>query len=49
MKNLVLIGMMGSAKTTTGKIIARELNAPFFDGDAVYEDKYGEKIYLLKF
>ena len=44
MKNLVLIGMMGSAKTTTGKIIAKKLNRPFFDGDEVYVSLYKEKI-----
>lgn len=44
MKNIVLIGMMGSAKSTTGKIIAKKLNRPFFDGDDVYVSVYGEKI-----
>lgn len=44
MKNLVLIGMMGSAKTTTGKIVASKLNLPFFDGDEVYEGMFREKI-----
>ena len=44
MKNLVFIGMMGSAKTTTGKRVATLLNMPFFDGDEVYEKIYGEKI-----
>ena len=44
MKNLVLIGMMGSAKSTTGKLISKKLNMPFFDCDDVYESLYGEKI-----
>lgn len=44
MKNIVLIGMMGSAKSTTGKILAKKLNRPFFDGDDVYVSVYGEKI-----
>ena len=44
MKNIVLIGMMGSAKTTTGRLIAKKLNRPFFDGDDVYTTVYGEKI-----
>lgn len=43
MKNIVLIGMMGSAKSTTGKILAKKLNRPFFDGDDVYVSVYGEK------
>ena len=44
MKNLVLIGMMGSAKTTTGKLISKKLNMPFFDCDEVYESLYKEKV-----
>lgn len=44
MKNIVLIGMMGAAKSTTGKAIAKKLNRPFFDGDDVYTSVYGEKI-----
>ncbi len=44
MKNLVFIGMMGSAKTSTGKRVAKLLNMPFFDGDEVYEKVYGETI-----
>ena len=44
MKNVVLIGMMGTSKTTTGKILAEKLNFPFFDGDRMYEMMYGESI-----
>ena len=33
--NLVLIGMMGAAKTSTGKLISKKLNMPFFDCDEV--------------
>lgn len=44
MKNIILIGMMGSAKSTTGRILAKKLNRPFFDGDDVYVSVYGEKI-----
>lgn len=44
MKNIVLIGMMGAAKSTTGKVIAKKLNRPFFDADSVYVSLYGEKI-----
>lgn len=35
---------MGSAKSTTGRILAKKLNRPFFDGDDVYVSVYGEKI-----
>ena len=44
MKNLVFIGMMGAAKTSTGKRVATLLNMPFFDSDEVYEKLYGETI-----
>ena len=44
MKNLVLIGMAGAAKTTTGKAIAKKLNMPFFDTDEVYVSYYRESI-----
>ena len=33
MKNIVLIGMMGSGKTTCGKLLAEKLNRPFVDCD----------------
>ena len=30
---IVLIGMMGSGKTSIGKLVAQELNFPFIDTD----------------
>ena len=44
MKNIVLIGMMGSPKTSTGRAIAEKLNMPFFDGDEVYVAMFSESI-----
>jgi len=32
-KNIVLVGLMGSGKTTIGRRLARELNQDFFDTD----------------
>ena len=32
-KNIVLVGPMGSGKTTVGRRLARELNRDFFDTD----------------
>ena len=32
-KNIVLVGPMGSGKTTIGRRLARELNQDFFDTD----------------
>ena len=39
-KHLVLIGYMGSGKTTVGKRLARHLKIPFLDLDAFIEGKY---------
>ena len=36
-RNLVLIGMMGSGKTTVGRLLAEALQRPFVDTDALIE------------
>jgi len=38
MKNIVLIGMMGSGKTTVGKAISANANMPFIDTDSIIEE-----------
>ena len=43
-KNLVFLGMMGSGKTTLGKIVSNKLNRRFFDIDNEIELKTGMKI-----
>jgi shikimate kinase len=43
-KNLVLIGFMGTGKTTVGKAIARELRYRFVDTDRRIEEKTGRTI-----
>ena len=43
-KNLVFLGMMGSGKTTLGKIVSRRLNKKFIDIDHEIEIKEGMKI-----
>jgi shikimate kinase len=42
--NVVLIGFMGSGKTTVGKELAGLLNFQFFDTDSRIEAKFGRKI-----
>lgn len=37
--NIVLIGFMGSGKTTVGRILARELKVHFADSDQMIEEK----------
>ena len=38
-KNITLIGMPGSGKSTHGKFLAKELNFDFIDGDDYIEEK----------
>ena len=42
--NIVLIGFMGSGKTTVGKAIAKECNMEFLDTDAYIEQQAGKTI-----
>ena len=43
-KNIVLIGMMGSGKTTVGALLARRRCRPFVDTDARIEEREGRSI-----
>ena len=43
-KNIVLVGFMGTGKTSVGKILARKLNREVFDVDALIEENEGRKI-----
>ena len=36
--------MMGSGKTSIGKILAEKINIPFYDSDQLIEDKLNIKI-----
>lgn len=44
MKNIVIIGMPGSGKTTLGKALAEEMGCPFFDADDFLEEEEGKTI-----
>jgi shikimate kinase len=44
MKNIYLIGFMGSGKSTVGKILAEKLNMNFVDIDKLIEEKEGMRI-----
>jgi shikimate kinase len=41
MKNIVLVGFMGTGKTTVGQILARKLNRQFIDMDSKIETNCG--------
>ena len=43
-RNLYLVGMMGSGKSSTGPYLAKELEYRFVDSDKVIEQVYGESI-----
>ena len=43
-KNLILIGMMGSGKSTIGRLLGQKLNLRFFDIDFLIEKKVNMKI-----
>jgi len=44
MKNLVLVGFMGSGKTAAGKIAAKRLGMAFVDMDTIIEVRAGQTI-----
>ncbi|MFH1201861.1 MAG: shikimate kinase [Candidatus Omnitrophota bacterium] len=44
MKNIYLIGFMGTGKTAVGKALAKRLNLKFLDLDSLIEEKEGLKI-----
>ncbi|RJQ30636.1 MAG: shikimate kinase [Peptococcaceae bacterium] len=47
MKNIVLIGFMGTGKTTIGRRLAERLGRPFIDTDAAIEEVTGKTITQL--
>jgi shikimate kinase len=44
MGHVVLVGMMGSGKSTVGAALARRLGRPFFDSDAMVEARTGQPV-----
>lgn len=42
--NVILIGFMGSGKTSVGKILAKRLSYRFYDTDSMLEHKSGDTI-----
>ena len=46
-KNLVLLGMMGSGKSTIGNLLSKKIKLDFIDIDNVIEDKAGMSIFKI--
>ncbi|VAW95176.1 Shikimate kinase I [hydrothermal vent metagenome] len=46
-QNIILVGPMGSGKTTIGRQLAKQLNMAFFDSDHEIEAKTGANIPLI--
>ena len=44
MRHIFLIGLSGSGKSTVGRILARQLDKPLLDIDALIEHEYGDRI-----
>lgn len=44
MKNIVLMGFMGSGKSSVGRMLAKRLQRPLIDTDHKIEKDYGKKI-----
>ncbi|HWM19566.1 MAG TPA: shikimate kinase [Ilumatobacteraceae bacterium] len=44
MTHLVLVGMMGSGKTTVGRVVAERLGRPFLDSDELIEARTGRTV-----
>lgn len=44
MKNIYIVGFMGTGKSVAGKLLAKSLNLEFFDLDSSIEEKEGRKI-----
>jgi shikimate kinase len=42
--HVVLVGMMGSGKTTVGRLLADRLDRPFFDSDEMVEARTGHTV-----
>lgn len=44
MKKIILIGYMGSGKTTIGKLLSDNMGVPFYDLDTIIENKEGKSV-----
>ena len=47
MKNIILIGMPGSGKSTIGVVLAKKMGYQFIDSDIVIQQKYAKTLEQL--
>lgn len=47
MKNIILIGMPGSGKSTVGVVLAKKLGFQFMDSDLVIQEKCKKLLFQL--
>jgi len=45
--NVVLIGFRGTGKTESGRLLARLLDVPFYDTDALVEEEAGSAVHEI--
>ena len=45
--NIYLVGLMGSGKTTVGKLTAKKLEKSFIDSDHLIEERSGVRVPLI--
>ncbi len=43
-RNIILVGFMGTGKTTVGRMVAERVHRPFIDMDSVIEERAGKTI-----
>ena len=46
-KNIYLVGLMGSGKTTLGKILSKKIDKQFYDSDQVIEETLGVDVPII--
>ena len=47
MRHVFLVGLSGSGKSTVGRLVARQLNRPLLDIDALIEEEYRARISVI--
>lgn len=46
-KSVILIGLMGSGKSTVGKMLSEKIRVPLSDTDKIIEEEIGKEVYQI--